>query len=170
MTTIKKYSNRRLYDTGESRYITQDELAAKIRTGDDVRVVDAKTDEDLTQATLTQIILESASASRLLPVPLLLQLIRMGDDNLSEFFGRYVSWTLELYLKMKQGAQTVAPYNPFVMAPFNAANALAQMFGGSGPPPAPPPPPAQPAPSPDVADLRRELEELKRSMKKRARR
>ena len=70
-TLIKKYGNRRLYDTGESRYITLEELAEKIRSGLDVRVVDAKTNEDLTQATLTQIILESGSAHRTLPVPLL---------------------------------------------------------------------------------------------------
>jgi polyhydroxyalkanoate synthesis repressor PhaR len=54
---IKKYGNRRLYDTGDSRYVTLDELAAKIRTGVDLRVVDAQNGEDLTQATLTQIVL-----------------------------------------------------------------------------------------------------------------
>src|SRR5262245_55497192 len=76
---VKKSSNRRLYDTEGSRYVTLEELAEKIRLGAEVKVVDAKTSEDLTQVTLTQIILESRGAARLLPVPLLLQLIRMGD-------------------------------------------------------------------------------------------
>jgi polyhydroxyalkanoate synthesis repressor PhaR len=55
---VKKYSNRRLYDTESSQYITLEELAGKIRAGSDAQVVDAKTGQDLTQATLTQIILE----------------------------------------------------------------------------------------------------------------
>lgn len=101
---VKKYPNRRLYDTLESRYITLEELAEKIRAGADARVIDAKTDEDLTQQTLTQIILESRNAARLLPVPLLVQLVRMGDDALAEFFSRYVAWALEVYLATKQNA------------------------------------------------------------------
>src|SRR5262245_7993082 len=55
---IKKYGNRRLYDTSESRYITMDELAESVRRGTDVRVLDAQTNDDLTQSTLTQIIIE----------------------------------------------------------------------------------------------------------------
>ena len=80
---IKKYPNRRLYDTEESRYITLDELTEKVRKGTDVTIVDAKSGQDLTQATLTQIILETPAA-RSLPVPLLRQLIRMQDDALGE--------------------------------------------------------------------------------------
>lgn len=169
---VKKYSNRRLYDTDESRYITLEELTEKIREGADVRVVDAKSGEDLTQATLTQIILEGPSA-RLLPVPLLAQLIRMQDDALGEFFGKYVSATLELYLGAKHGAQTVSPYFPFAQVPFTASNALARMFGAQAGWQAPAPSP-RPAPEPgpardDVADLRRELDELKRELKKKRR-
>ena len=93
---VKKYGNRRLYDTEQSRYLRLDELAERIRAGADVRVVDAKTDADLTAPTLAQIIFEDRNAARLLPVPVLLQLIRLGDDALGEFLGRYVSWALEL--------------------------------------------------------------------------
>jgi polyhydroxyalkanoate synthesis repressor PhaR len=180
---VKKYSNRRLYDTEGSRYITLEDLADKIRLGADVRVLDAKTNDDLTQVTLTQIILESRGAARLLPVPLLLQLIRMGDDALAEFFGRFLSTSLDLYFQAKQGAQAVAPWNPFASVPFAATNALARLlmggassFGGfhdAAPPVAPPPPPSAPQQSPppppgsDVATLRRELDELKRSLKRR---
>jgi polyhydroxyalkanoate synthesis repressor PhaR len=188
-TLIKKYGNRRLYDTGDSRYITLEELAEKVRGGADVRVVDSSSGEDLTQATLTQVILESGSAHRTLPVPLLLQMIRLGDDSLSEFFSRYVTAALELYLSAKRGVQQLGP---IARVPINATDALARMwmqtpmgqmmgFGGSPYAPQAPgyqgyvepePPPApeeragdRPATSDDVASLRRELDELKKAMR-----
>ena len=179
---VKKYGNRRLYDTEASQYITLEELAERIRAGAEVRVVDAKSNDDLTQSTLAQIILESRGAARLLPVPLLTQLIRMGDDALAEFFGRYLGTALELYFQAKQGAQAIAPYNPLANVPFAATNALARLILGAvgaaglggepqhAPPPGPPPPPTPPAPKPaaesDVEELRRELAALKRSLKR----
>jgi polyhydroxyalkanoate synthesis repressor PhaR len=177
MVTVKKYGNRRLYDTEGSRYITIEELAEKIRKGADVQVVDAKNGQDLTQSTLTQIIIESRRAARLLPVPLLVQLIRMGDDALAEFLGRWMSWALAAYQQAKRGARTMAAYNPMAMAPFAATNALARLLAGdpwadaqppappTTPEPEPPPPPARD----DVADLRREIDELKKAMHKRRR-
>ena len=173
---VKKYGNRRLYDTRASRYITLDELEAVIKGGDEVRVVDAKTSEDLTQATLAQIILEGRRACRLLPVPLLLQLIRMGDEALTEFMGRYLGATLEMYLEAKRGAQTLSPYLPGATMPFQAANALARMWLGAGQMVEPdrtyaPTPPTRAEPSEaadatgiEVAALRRELDELKASL------
>lgn len=176
---VKKYSNRRLYDTVESRYITVDELAQKIRRGVDATVVDAKTNEDLTQATLTQIILESRGGAKLLPVPLLQQLIRMENEALAEFFGRYMTWALEIYMRARSQAQAISPYVPLATVPFSATNALARMMMGSSPwgnaepPPQqqqqpPPPPPIQQSSyaAEDVAELRRELEKLKRSVNK----
>lgn len=173
---IKKYGNRRLYDTEASSYITMEELADKIRRGADVRVVDVKSGEDLTQATLTQIVIESRGAAKLLPVPLLTQMIRMGDDALAEFLGQYMTAAMELYLRAKRGAQAVAPYNPFANLPFQATDALARLFsapmqawGGRHEPP----PPPRYEPDNDVASLRREVEELKHAVhgkpKKRAR-
>lgn len=129
---VKKYTNRRLYDTEESRYITLEELAEKIRKGDDVEVVDARTGEDLTQPTLTQIIMESRGAARILPVPLLLQLIRLGDEALAEFLGLYVSQALQSYLALKRGAQAISPFNPLANLPFAATNALARLLMGGG--------------------------------------
>lgn len=184
-TLIKKYGNRRLYDTGDSKYITLEELAAKVRGGTDVRVVDAKTGEDLTQATLTQVILESGSAHRMLPVPLLTQMVRLGDDALGEFFSRYVTAALELYLGAKRGVQSLAQVSPLARVPVNATDALARMwmqtpmgqmmgFGAAQQPPtyayvdAEPPPQSdgdRPATSDDVASLRRELDELKQAMR-----
>jgi polyhydroxyalkanoate synthesis repressor PhaR len=168
---IKKYGNRRLYDTDESRYVTLDELAAKIRAGAELRVVDAQTGEDLTQATLTQIVLETGHAARFLPVQLLTQMIRLSDDALAEFFSRYVTGALDLYLQARRGVQAVAAYNPLAQLPVAASDALARMwmagpfgYGQPQPPPqpfggypvappspyaAPPPPPeAEPEPAP----------------------
>lgn len=190
---VKKYSNRRLYDTDASRYVTLEELADKVKRGADVRVVDAKTEEDLTQQTLAQIILESRGAGRLLPVPLLVQLIRMGDDALAEFLGRYLSHALDLYLSAKHGAQTIAPYAPFATIPFAATNALARLLSGvshwaepappaapPGPiavapppgaepaaPPVPPPPPSS-DPTSELAALRREMAELRDAVRDRS--
>ncbi len=169
---IKKYGNRRLYDTGDSTYVTLDELAAKIRSGVDIRVIDAQTNEDLTQATLTQIVLETGHAAKFLPVQLLLQMIRLSDDALAEFFSRYVTGALDVYLQAKRGVQTLATYNPLTQIPLAATDALARMWMGGGPftgypqpqpgygypaqpsasfTPAPPPPtePEPGAPSPD---------------------
>ncbi|HSP18265.1 MAG TPA: polyhydroxyalkanoate synthesis regulator DNA-binding domain-containing protein, partial [Myxococcaceae bacterium] len=108
---VKKYGNRRLYDTDESRYVRLDDIAERIRAGADVQVVDAKTGSDLTAPTLAQIIFEDRNAARLLPVPLLLQLIRMGDGPLADFLGRYVSWALEMYLQAQSGLGGL--YSPF---------------------------------------------------------
>jgi polyhydroxyalkanoate synthesis repressor PhaR len=175
--TVKKYGNRRLYDTADSRYVTLEELAEKIRKGADAKVVDAKSGQDLTQSTLTQIIIESRGAAKLLPVPFLLQLIRMREDALAEFMGRWMSWALAVYTQARQGARAVAQYNPLAMAPFAATNALARLLNGPAAwsePEGPPPPPAEPEPPPEptpdaVAELRRELEELKKSLGKRRR-
>lgn len=137
--TIKKYGNRRLYDTGDSTYVTLDELATKIRSGVDIRVVDAQTGEDLTQATLTQIVLETGQAAKFLPVQLLMQMIRLSDDALAEFFSRYVTGALDLYLQAKRGVQTLAGYNPLTQIPMAATDALTRMWmggaGGYGAPP-----------------------------------
>jgi polyhydroxyalkanoate synthesis repressor PhaR len=163
---IKKYGNRRLYDTSDSRYVTLDELAAKIRSGSDLRIVDAQTGEDLTQATLTQLVLETGNAAKFLPVQLLTQMIRLSDDALAEFFSRYVTGALDMYLQAKRGMQSITSYNPLTQLPMAAGDALARMWMGSpfgGPPPYPPqyggyappypvgPHPGEP-PRPDEAD------------------
>lgn len=161
---VKKYGNRRLYDTESSRYITLEDLTQRIREGAEVKVVDAKTGADLTQPTLTQIIIEGRGADTLLPAPLLHQLIRLGDDVLADFLGRYVQGALELYLQAKKTSQTLMPFNPFAqLASFMTGG---QGYGGQWSPPPPQPPPAAPPPS-DVESLRRELDELKKSLGKR---
>jgi len=176
MRTIKKYSNRRLYDTGESQYITLDELAALIRAGEDVEIVDAKTGTDLTRPTLAQIVVESRGAARLLPRDLLVQLIRMGDDALAEFMTHYVTWALEVYIQVKKGVSKLpgAGASPVtkMFEPWMRAyqSAWREASGVDVPPPPAEPDEAEATESDasagegaedDVASLRREIDELK---------
>ncbi len=99
---IKKYNNRRLYNTGTSKYITLAEVAEMIKNGQDVSVADAKTGEEVTAYILTQIVLEDArNNNTLLPVPLLHTLIRYGDNILKEFFDKHLNSTIENYIRHK---------------------------------------------------------------------
>jgi polyhydroxyalkanoate synthesis repressor PhaR len=161
---IKKYGNRRLYDAEASRYVTLGEVATKIRKGAEVRVVDAKTNADLTQPTLAQVILEDRNAGQLLPIPLLHQLIRMGDDALADFLGRYVTRALELYLQARQGMGAVGAFNPFASA-FAPSDALGSFFAGERPPAGVAQPTA--SVSREVEELRREVDALKKTVRKR---
>ncbi len=141
---LKKYANRRLYDTAASRYVTLDEVAERIRGGEEVIVIDAADGSDLTQATLTQLILESRGAAKLLPVPLLHQLVRLGDDALAEFFNRWISWALEFYVAGRQSAGWFNQWNPMQNLPFFQGGGvpwgwLAGRDPRSGPPSAVPP-------------------------------
>ena len=100
---FKKYANRRLYDTSTSKYVTLAELADIIRKGHHVKVVDAKTDEDVSAFILTQIILEQAKTKNtLLPVPLLHLIIQYGDNILLDFFDNYLNQIIENYLAYKR--------------------------------------------------------------------
>ncbi len=177
---IKKYGNRRLYDTTLSRYVTLDELADSIRVGHDARIVDAQSGDDLTQTTLTQMILEGRGAAQFLSVPILTQLLRMSDDALAEFFGRYVSMALDLYQQTRTGMQSFGPFAPFAM-PYAATNAFARLVGNAlpfraasqqpAPPQAPVEAPAEDQPPPPTADslalddLRRKLDALEKSVR-----
>jgi polyhydroxyalkanoate synthesis repressor PhaR len=78
MRLIRRYTNRKLYDTRESRYVTLEQLAEFIRHGDEIRVVDAATERDLTSAKLAQIIFEEEKRAGRLPVDQLRQIIRDG--------------------------------------------------------------------------------------------
>jgi polyhydroxyalkanoate synthesis repressor PhaR len=100
---LKKYANRRLYDTEKSRYVTLDQVANMIKEGRQVGVIDAKTKEDVTAFILTQILLETArSRNALLPVPLLHLIIQYGEGVLEEFFDKYLQQTIENYLAYKR--------------------------------------------------------------------
>lgn len=100
---LKKYTNRRLYDTEKSRYVTLEEVAEMIRADTAVKIVDAKTQEDVTAFILTQILTEEAKKKNvLLPVPVLHLIIRYGDNILGEFMDKYLQQTIQNYLKYKK--------------------------------------------------------------------
>ena len=93
---IKKYANRRLYNTATSSYITLDQLARIVKDGADFVVHDAKTGEDITRSVLTQIIVEEESkGANLLPISFLKQLIGFYGDNLQTFVPRYLEMSME---------------------------------------------------------------------------
>ncbi|HEX6111958.1 MAG TPA: polyhydroxyalkanoate synthesis repressor PhaR [Geminicoccaceae bacterium] len=93
---VKKYANRRLYNTATSSYVTLDDLSKMVRAGDEFVVYDAKSGEDLTRSILTQIILEEDSKGRnLLPINFLRQLIGYYDDSLRAFLPRYLELSME---------------------------------------------------------------------------
>jgi polyhydroxyalkanoate synthesis repressor PhaR len=100
---VKKYGNRRLYDTSASCYVNLEDLAEMIRAGADVQVVDAKTGQDLTRVTLTQIIMEDARDKPAgLPLELLRQLIVASDHARQDFLMWYLKSAFDAYQKMQE--------------------------------------------------------------------
>ena len=96
--TIKKYANRRLYDTESSAYITLDRLAEMVREGREFEVVDAKTGEDITRQVLTQIIVdEEARGSTMLPVSFLKQLIGLYGNSMQGMVPQYLEAAMEAF-------------------------------------------------------------------------
>jgi polyhydroxyalkanoate synthesis repressor PhaR len=95
--TIKKYANRRLYNTGTSTYVTLEDLAAMVKTGEDFVVYDAKSGEDITRSVLTQIIFEQEhkEGQSLLPINFLRQLIRFYGDSMQMLVPRYLEVSIE---------------------------------------------------------------------------
>jgi polyhydroxyalkanoate synthesis repressor PhaR len=95
--TIKKYANRRLYNTGTSSYVTLEDLAAMVKAGEDFVVYDAKTGEDITRSVLAQIIFEQENkeGQNLLPINFLRQLIRFYGDSMQMLVPRYLEASIE---------------------------------------------------------------------------
>jgi polyhydroxyalkanoate synthesis repressor PhaR len=93
---IKKYANRRLYNTATSSYVTLDHLCQMVKEGTEFVVRDAKTGEDITHQVLTQIIVEEeAKGQNLLPIGFLRQIIRLYDDSIQALVPRYLELTME---------------------------------------------------------------------------
>jgi polyhydroxyalkanoate synthesis repressor PhaR len=102
---IKRYDNRKLYDTSRSSYITLEDIAGLIREGKEIRVVDAKTNEDLTKSTLALIILEEERHKKnLLPLSFMYHLIKYGE-SIQGVFQEYLSTGFETFLASQQEAQ-----------------------------------------------------------------
>jgi polyhydroxyalkanoate synthesis repressor PhaR len=105
--TIKKYANRRLYNTGTSTYVTLEDLAAMVRSERDFVVFDAKTGEDLTHAVLTQIIVEQESrGTNLLPIRFLRQLIRFYGDSMQMLVPSYLEFSLDSLTRQQDEYRT----------------------------------------------------------------
>ena len=93
---IKKYANRRLYNTDSSTYVTLDDLAEMVKSGRDFLVYDAKSGEDITRSVLAQIIFElEGKGQNLLPIRFLRQLIRFYDDSIQKFVPSYLEFSLD---------------------------------------------------------------------------
>ena len=100
---IKKYANRRLYNTDTSTYVTLEDLAEMVRAERDFVVYDAKTGEDLTHAVLTQIIVEQESrGTNLLPIGFLRQLIRFYGDSMQKLVPSYLEFSLDSLTKQQE--------------------------------------------------------------------
>ena len=165
---IKKYANRRLYNTQSSSYITLDDLSRMTRNGVDFQVLDAKTGNDITHAILTQIIMEEeANGEQMLPVGFLRQLIAMYGDSMQSVMPHYLEATMDNFRtnqrKLQEtwsasmGPEALAKLAESNMAMFKAATS-AFMPGGKAA--ASPPPP----PSPPQAPAQDELDALKAQM------
>lgn len=100
---IKRYGNRRLYNTETGSYVNFEDLMRLIRSGKELQVIDSKTKEDITKIILTQIILEEEKNNKnILPLPFLYQLIRYQEESIQDFFQNYLAASFEAYLKTKQ--------------------------------------------------------------------
>jgi len=132
--TIKKYANRRLYDTESSAYITLDRLAAMVREGREFEVVDAKTGEDITRQVLTQIIVdEEARGATMLPISFLKQLIGLYGNSMQTFVPQYLEAAMDAFQRNQSTVRDTFGANMFAdlakrnMAMFEDA---AQAFSG----------------------------------------
>jgi polyhydroxyalkanoate synthesis repressor PhaR len=151
---IKKYANRRLYDTESSSYITLERLAEMVRQKRQFKVVDAKTGEDLTRGVLTQIIMdEEARGTNMLPINFLRQLISMYGDQMQAVVPQYLEASLEA-LQRNQSQFRDAMAGALAANPFaEIARRNMEMFTAGAPG-------GKPAPKP-AGDTRAELDDLK---------
>jgi len=135
VTLIKKYGNRRLYDTAGSRYVNLDDLAALVRAGEEVRVVDAKTGRDLTRVTLTQIITEDAKDKPTgLPLELLRQLIMASDEVRQEFLMWYLKSAFDTYEKLQDAVKNrLSEVQSAILSPVDM---MKRLLGATEPAPA----------------------------------
>jgi polyhydroxyalkanoate synthesis repressor PhaR len=155
---IRKYNDRRLYDTSSSRYVKLEDIARMVREGIDVRVVDGRSGKDLTHVVLTQIIVEDAREREIaLPLQLLTQLVRASDKATHDFLTWYLNSTLDLYKKAQESVRTrLTDAKSAVSSPLEFVRNL--LSGRSLPPPAPA--------TVEVEQLRRRVEELQSQLQK----
>jgi polyhydroxyalkanoate synthesis repressor PhaR len=181
---IKKYANRRLYNTATSAYVTLDHLSQMVKDKTDFVVYDAKTGEDITRPVLTQIIFEEESkgGQTLLPIPFLRQLISFYGDSLQGIVPQYLEMSMTQFARnqeqMRHYLQNAFGFNPFQqfesmgkqnMAMFENAMRMFNPFGAGQPPsghangqdtPKPEAPAAAAGNETAIDELKRKLDEL----------
>jgi polyhydroxyalkanoate synthesis repressor PhaR len=175
---IKKYANRRLYNTQTSSYVTLDHLAGMVKDGVEFEVQDARTGEDITRSVLTQIIFEEeAKGQSLLPIKFLRQLIRFYGDSLQAFVPGYLDMSMDSFAKnqgamrdriaeaMGGGNQMIENLTRQNLAMFERAMQMFSPFGATqaGRKAEEPPAPEKRA-SNDVEALKREMEAMRRQI------
>jgi polyhydroxyalkanoate synthesis repressor PhaR len=181
-TTIKKYANRRLYNTGTSTYVTLEDLAEMIKSGEDFAVVDAKSGDDITRSVLTQIIFEQESKGHsLLPVAFLRQLIGFYGDSIQNLVPTYLDFSNDSLVRdqEKLRGQMTNAFGPSALdvisdqvrrntEMFEQAMRMFLPFGTAGATGQPKAADAAPGaePSGDLDTLRRQLDELQKRLDK----
>ena len=156
---IRKYSDRRLYDTGASRYVKIEDIARMVRDGVDVRVVDGRSGKDITHIILTQIIVEDAKERQIaLPLQLLTQLVRASDKASHDFLSWYLNNTLDLYKKAQEAVN--ARLSDAKNAVTNPLEFVRNLVSGT-------PGPSTTQRDREVNELRRRVEELQARLEKR---
>jgi polyhydroxyalkanoate synthesis repressor PhaR len=176
-TTIKKYANRRLYNTGTSTYVTLEDLASMVKQGEDFLVYDAKTGDDITRSVLAQIIFEqeNKAGQNLLPTTFLRQLIRFYGDSMQMVVPKYLEQSIDTLTReqekfRKQMTDTFSgtPFAPLeehvrrnmelfqqtfsMFKPFAPGRAGTAVDGGKASDPAPE--------EGNIDDLRRQMKEM----------
>ena len=170
---IKKYENRRLYNTVTSQYINQEQVAQLVRDGHDVRVIDAATGEDITRLILAQIVLDDAKTpNSVFPLDVLRQMIVASGKATQDNALRYMKTMMEMYQDAYRAMPS--PLNPFGLMPGMWPGAKGREESSQPPGTVAPAGPAQGAPATtgaeagpsEVDELRRRLEELESALKR----
>jgi len=183
--TIKKYANRRLYNTASSVYVTLADLAKMVKSGEDFVVLDAKTNEDITRSVLTQIIFEQegVEGQSLLPIAFLRHLIKFYGDSVQALVPSYLEFSMERFAieqeKVREAARKLFGEGPFApptfaaleemtrknLAAFTHALGLFSPFGANGAANGAGTEDAKPkAPSADLDELRSQLTEMQQRL------
>ena len=175
-TTIKKYANRRLYNTGTSTYVTLEDLASMVKDGEDFLVYDAKTGDDITRSVLAQIIFEqeNKAGQNLLPTTFLRQLIRFYGDSMQMVVPKYLEQSIdtltreqEKFRKQLTNTFSGTPFAPLEEHVRRNMELFQQTFSmfkpfvpqrGSGPLEAEKIP--EPLPDDNIDDLRRQMKDM----------
>ncbi len=179
---IKKYANRRLYNTQTSSYVTLDHLCEMVKEGTEFEVRDARTGDDITRSVLTQIIFEEeAKGQSLLPIKFLRQLIRFYGDSLQGFVPGYLDMSMESFTKNQEamrsriaeafggGGQVLEAMTRQNLAMFERTMQMFQPFipkprAGDDPPKANGTTEHKSRPSEEISELKSEIEEMRRQL------